>query len=125
MFSLKRKTGNRAENLALQHLKKNGLKLVQQNYLTKLGEIDIIMLDKLQHVLVFVEVRYRKNTNFGSATSTVDKHKQAKLIRSTKYFLQKHPQYDDFVCRFDVVGLEFDLKYPKIDWVKDAFELTD
>jgi putative endonuclease len=36
--------------------------------------------------------------------------------------LQKHPEYDDFICRFDVVGLEFDLKYPKIDWIKDAFE---
>lgn len=124
MFSLKRQTGNRAENLALQHLKNNGLKLIQQNYLTKLGEIDIIMLDKSQHTLVFIEVRYRTNTNFGSATSTVDRRKQAKLIRSAKYFLQKHTQYDDFICRFDVVGLEFNLKYPKIDWVKDAFELT-
>jgi Holliday junction resolvase-like predicted endonuclease len=52
--------GNKAEKLALQYLKKNGLKLVEQNYLTKFGEIDIIMLDKLEQTLVFVEVRYRE-----------------------------------------------------------------
>ena len=124
MFSLKRQTGNKAENLALQHLKKHGLDLIQQNYLTKLGEIDIIMLDKLERTLVFVEVRYRTNANFGSASSTVGSHKQTKIIRAAKYFLQAHPQYDDFICRFDVVWLEFDLKYPKIDWIQDAFEVA-
>jgi putative endonuclease len=82
------------------------------------------MLDKWEQTLVFVEVRYRANTNFGSASSTVDNNKQTKLIRTAKVFLQKHPEYDDFICRFDIVGLEFDLKYPKIDWIKDAFEAT-
>jgi putative endonuclease len=45
--------------LALNHLKQQGLSLIEQNYLTKLGEIDIIMLDKTTDTLVFVEVRYR------------------------------------------------------------------
>jgi putative endonuclease len=38
------------------------------------------------------------------------------------HFLQKTTQYDDFICRFDVVGLESDLKCPKINWIKNAFE---
>jgi putative endonuclease len=41
--------GNKAEKLALRYLKKNGLKLIEQNYLTKFGEIDIIMLDKFAY----------------------------------------------------------------------------
>ncbi|MDC9714600.1 MAG: YraN family protein [Gammaproteobacteria bacterium] len=122
MFSLKRQVGNKAENLALQYLKKHGLKLVEQNYLIKGGEIDLIMLDKSEKNLVFVEVRYRANAHFGSAISTVNSAKQAKIIRTANYFLQKNSDYDDFICRFDVIGLESDLKCPKINWIKDAFE---
>ncbi len=123
MFSFKRKIGNQAEQLALDHLIANGLSLIEQNYLTRFGEIDIIMIDQLKQVLVFVEVRYRKNTSFGSPTDTIDQTKQNKLIRTAGHYLQQHDQYEDFICRFDVVGLESDLKYPKITWIKDAFEV--
>jgi putative endonuclease len=47
-----------------------------------MGEIDIIMLDKSEQTLVFVEVRYRQNTQFGSATDSVNHNKQTKLIRT-------------------------------------------
>lgn len=123
MFSFKRKTGNRAEALALNYLKQQGLSLIEQNYLTKLGEIDIIMLDKKTNILVFVEIRYRKNDDFGSATDTVLPNKQAKIINTAQCYLQQHDCYQDFVCRFDVVGLESDLKYPTINWIKNAFTL--
>jgi len=122
MFSFKRQTGNQAENLALAHLQENDLQLIEQNYLTKCGEIDIIMLDKSEQTLVFVEVRYRQNNQFGSATDTVDQHKQNKLIRTAQYYLQQHSGYQEFICRFDVVGVESDLKYPTINWIKNAFE---
>ena len=122
MFSSKRKIGNQAEEIALDYLSKQGLSLIEQNYLTSLGEIDIIMLDKNEQTLVFVEVRYRESNYFGAATDTVDSNKQMKIIRTTQHYLQQHSQYDDFICRFDVIGLESDLKCPKINWIKDAFE---
>lgn len=122
MFSFKRQIGNQAEAIALAHLTNQGLKLIEQNYLTKLGKIDIIMLDSISKTLVFVEVRYRTNNQFGSATESVDYNKQTKLIRTAEHYLQTHSQYQNFVCRFDVVGVESDLKYPKIDWIKNAFE---
>ena len=121
MFSIKRQIGNQAEDVALEYLTQQGLTLVQQNYLTKVGEIDLIMLDVQTQVLVFVEVRYRQNTYFGSAADTVDQNKQAKLVRTAQYYLQQHSKYQEFICRFDVVGVESDLKYPKINWIKDAF----
>jgi len=123
MFSFKRQVGNQAEYVVLEHLCKHGLELIEQNYLTKMGEIDIIMLDKSEQTLVFVEVRYRQNDQFGSATDTVDRHKQNKLIRTAQHYLQQHSKYQEFICRFDVVGVESDLKYPKINWIKDAFTL--
>ena len=117
MFSFKRKIGNQAEGVALEYLSAHGLELIEQNYLTKMGEID-----KSEQTLVFVEVRYRQNTSFGSATDTVDQNKQVKLIRTAQYYLQQHSEYQEFICRFDVVGVESDLKYPKINWIKNAFE---
>ena len=96
--------------------------LIEQNYLTKVGEIDIIMLDKAEQVLVFVEVRYRKSTHFGSATDSVDHAKQLKIMRTAEYYLACQQKFDEYICRFDVIGLESDLKYPKINWIKDAFE---
>jgi len=122
MFSFKRRVGNKAETLALDHLIQQGLSLIEQNYLTKLGEIDIIMLDKTTDTLVFVEVRYRKNTSYGSSIETVTRAKQQKLIRTAQQYLQKHPNYQHFLCRFDVVGVESDLKYPTITWIQSAFE---
>lgn len=121
MFSFKRKIGNQAEAIALKHLLGHGLTLVEKNYLIFSGEIDIIMLDKLSQILVFVEVRYRFNATFGSAIATVDRKKQAKIIKAAQYYLQQNPQYQDWICRFDVIGIESELKYPEINWVKDAF----
>ena len=120
MFGPKRKIGNQAESQALTYLKQQGLSLIKQNYASKRGEIDIIM--RQGECLVFVEVRYRRQSNFGHAIETVDRYKQQKLIAGAEYFLQQHPEYQDFICRFDVVGIESDLKYPTIDWIKDAFE---
>jgi putative endonuclease len=122
MFSFKRQIGNQAESIALKHLTQQGLTLIEQNYLTKVGEIDIIMLDKAEQVLVFVEVRYRKNSLFGTAIDSINAAKQTKIIRTASHYLQHQHQFDDFICRFDVIGLESDLKYPKITWIQDAFE---
>lgn len=121
MFSFKRKIGNQAETIALLYLSKQGLKLIAQNYLTSVGEIDIIMLDEDNDTLVFIEVRYRKNPQFASAVDSVNYHKQSKLIRTARHYLARHKSYQNFICRFDVVGVESDLKYPVINWIKDAF----
>jgi len=122
MFSIKRQIGNQAEDVALEYLTQQGLTLVQQNYLTKVGEIDLIMLDVQTQVLVFVEVRYRRNAHFGSAVESVNRAKQLKIIRTAQHYLQQQHEFDEYICRFDVIGLESDLKYPTINWIKDAFE---
>lgn len=120
MFNFKKKIGNQAEKLALQYLQDQGLKLVKKNYTTKLGEIDIIMLEEFSSSIVFVEVRYRKSNFHGKALETVNYHKQQKIIKTARIFLQ-NSMYDNFDCRFDVVALNQDLQYNKIQWVKNAF----
>src|SRR5690242_2161853 len=95
------KTGKSGEDIACQHLLKNGLTLIERNYKCFSGEIDLIMQDK-EHV-VFVEVRVRHRTDFGSALDSVTPSKMQKLIRTATYYLQKKKWLYTRNSRFDVV----------------------
>ncbi|MFM9836606.1 MAG: YraN family protein [Methylophilaceae bacterium] len=90
--------GLEAEKLAATFLINHGLKLVTQNYHCHSGEIDLIMKDA--NALVFVEVRLRSNSRFGSAGATITPQKQQKLIATAQHYLQLH---DDTACRFDAI----------------------
>lgn len=114
------KTGHDAEMTACDYLQRQGLKLVERNYLCKRGEIDLIMRDGQD--MVFVEVRYRRNNHFGSSAESVDWRKQAKLLATAQHYLQQHPKAAQSACRFDVVALTTENTQPVIDWIVDAFQ---
>ncbi len=112
--------GARLEQFALDHLQKAGLKLVARNFRCRVGEIDLVMLDRA--CLVFVEVRYRKPNRFASALESIDAHKQRKLARAALFFLGRHKAFRKHTVRFDVVA--FDGPAPErytLKWLKDAF----
>ncbi|QTR50506.1 YraN family protein [Candidatus Thiothrix anitrata] len=108
--------GSNTEQLACEHLQANGLRLVQQNYRTRSGEIDLIMRDG--QLLVFVEVRYRKTQRYGGALQSIDPRKQARIIRTAQHYLQYRAP--NAQVRFDVVAVEGD---NGINWIKNAFDL--
>lgn len=110
-------TGKDAEAYACCHLQAQGLQLLQQNYYTRRGEIDLIMQDK--DSLVFVEVRYRRQSRFGSAAESVDRRKQSKLIACANHYLQAFPGIAGQPCRFDVVSIGGNMK--RIEWIMNAF----
>lgn len=110
-------SGDDAEALGAQFLSQNGLQLVRKNFRCKPGEIDLIMLD--QHYLVFVEVRYRKNTSFGSPLETVTRSKQSRVRAAAQIYLMRHPYSGPM--RFDVLGISGDLRQADIEWCKNAF----
>jgi putative endonuclease len=70
--------------------------------------------------LVFVEVRYRKNADFGGALESIDYRKQGKLRRTAEFYLQKHKRTES-PCRFDILCLSGQLSNPDINWIKNAF----
>lgn len=113
-------TGKQAETSACEYLQARGLTLVERNYLCKRGEIDLIMQGK--HSTVFVEVRYRRSSRFGSSAESVDWRKQAKLLATAEHYLQQHPKAAQSACRFDVVALTIENKQTTIDWIVDAFQ---
>jgi len=120
-----REIGNHAENRALKYLLDQGLKLIKRNYHCKCGEIDLIMSDN--NIIVFVEVRYRKNTYYGSGAETIDFRKRKKLLASATHFLQNKRMLDRF-CRFDVISVSQGqtennkTKNFQINWIPNAFQ---
>ena len=118
MLSSKQKIGKEIENLACAYLQQRGLRLIVANYPCKFGEVDLIMSD--DQTLVFIEVRYRKNFNYGDGAATVDKNKQRRIIKAATYYLQERNLYDKVLCRFDIVAVSGVSKY-ELDWIKDAF----
>ncbi len=107
--------GENAEEKALQFLLSEGLSAVGRNYRCKQGEIDLIM--QHDNALVFVEVRYRKNANYGSALETVTVKKQSRIIAATCHYLKANKLTNPPV-RFDVVAMTGD----NLNWVKNAFQ---
>ncbi len=112
-----RERGGRAEQYALDYLKSQGLKLITRNFLCRMGEIDLIMRHN-KH-LVFVEVRYRKNSNYGTPAATISRTKQSRLTRTANFYLQQ--QGHNTPCRFDVVAIVSQPQV-KIEWIQNAFE---
>ncbi|ARB92766.1 YraN family protein [Legionella longbeachae] len=109
--------GRVAEEKALAHLTKQGLKLVMKNYRCRFGEIDLIMYDK--DYLVFIEVRSRVSNQFGGGISSVTHTKRQKILKTASCFILEHQKYNQFGLRFDVVSIDGDAA--SISWIKDAF----
>ncbi len=107
------------ERFAERYLLEQGLTLVKRNFIGRFGEIDLIMQER--DVLVFVEVRQRKNSHFGSALESVSRSKQDKLKKTAELYLVQSPPPNHFAMRFDVIGLTGTLPNVQIEWIKNAF----
>jgi len=123
---MSRKNGLIYESLAAKYLQQQGLKLIEKNFHAYQGELDLIMMDKKD--LVFVEVKFRKSSKYGTAAEMVNYKKQQHLAHAAQFFLQSRKQYNNYPCRFDVIAISGDQhqqeKQPKIDWIKNAFLIT-
>lgn len=108
--------GHSAENIAADYLNKQGMQIVERNFRSKSGEIDLIALDKA--TLVFVEVKFRKNADYGQPYEAVTYRKQKKIIQTAQWFLQSNKKYRNKACRFDIISI----LNTEITWLKQAFE---
>jgi putative endonuclease len=116
----RRSLGDRAEELAAEHLRAKGYKIVARNWRRPEGELDIVVLDGC--TCVFVEVRSRTGTDRGHPLETVNRDKRAKIVRAAQLYLQsEHSEATDY--RFDVVGVTFPTEggSPELIYVADAF----
>ena len=111
----KRALGGEKEQLAASYLQKQGLSIIQMNYRCKIGEIDIVAKEK--ECLVFCEVKYRRNEEYGHPLAAVNSKKQHKITQTARYYMLTNNISEASEIRFDVVAI---LGY-KITYVRNAF----
>jgi len=113
--------GRQGERLAAEYLQRAGYRILEKNYRTRLGEIDLIAQDG--RTLVFVEVKTRGTKTFGAPQEAVTKKKQQQLIRVAQEYLGRE-KLANRPARFDVVAVLFDKAEVVIELIKNAFELN-
>lgn len=110
--------GNLGENIAEIYLKMKGYKILERNFYVKGGEIDIIA--SKDDEIAIIEVKTRKDANYGEAKEAVTYYKKKSLIFATKCYINRNHLYDKKI-RFDVI--EVYLTKFKINHIEHAFEI--
>ena len=123
--------GQWAEQQALGFLQAQGFFLIAMNYHCRYGEIDLIV-EKDQE-LIFVEVKARSATQYAQSCETISLSKQKKIMKAALYFLNSHPEFQQFYCRFDVICFDSFQQFAKTiqqdfskftydqQWIENAF----
>ena len=109
-------TGGDAEERAAALLARHGLAIVERNYRTRLGEIDLVARDG--EYLVFVEVRSRAGAGFGGALASITPRKRRRIVAAARQFLMRFTRVPP--CRFDVVAMDGG----DAQWIRGAFDAS-
>jgi len=112
--------GKKGEDLAIDKLRALKYKIIERNYKCALGEIDIIAREK--DTWVFVEVKTRATKDFGGPAAGVHEYKQRQLSKVALMYLNQR-KISEVPARFDVVAVELISSSPKIEVIRNAFDL--
>lgn len=117
-----KKSGELWEKTAESFLCRHGLKVLEKNYSSRFGEIDLVM--EHGNTIVFVEVRYRKSKQHGDGAESVTAVKQSRISRTAGWYLANNPARAEQFCRFDVVSIASEQSAQDINWIRNAFYST-
>lgn len=112
----RRAVGVAAERQGIGFLKQNGYKIIEHNFRTPYGELDVIA--EKDSCIVFIEVKCRRTAAYGQPFEAVDRRKQEHIIKSALHFLKTRSMHDRTV-RFDVLSIGPDKK--EIELIVSAF----
>jgi len=114
----KKKKGEAAEEKAVSYLKDSGYEILDRNFYTRYGELDIIAKDG--DTLVIIEVRSKSNKIFGLPEESITKKKIEKILKTTEVYLyEKKPDYTEI--RFDIISILNN----NISHIKNAFNMDN
>lgn len=111
----KRSLGTLYEAKAADYLRQRGYRILEKNFRCRFGEIDLIC--RKDRFLVFVEVKYRGGSSFGTPASAVDVRKQIRISNTASWYLYSHRFPPDTPCRFDVAAVSAEA----VQIIEDAF----
>lgn len=113
--------GEWGEEQAAKYLRRQGYKIVSRRDRSRIGELDLVAVDK--RTVVFVEVKTRRSTDKGSPADAIDARKQRQLTRAALTFLKAHGLMD-YPARFDVIAITCprDKDRPTVEHIRDAFQ---
>lgn len=103
-INTRQSAGNRGEELAVSFLRKKGFMILARNFRIRGGEIDIIALEK--ETLVFIEVKSRSSSRFGSPFEAITPWKMKALARAAQFYKASHKNLPD-AMRIDAIGIKF------------------
>ncbi len=109
--------GKSGEEMATQYLIKEKYKILERNFKSKQGEIDIIALDKKE--IVFIEVKSRTSKAYGNPNDAVDTKKKKHIYNTAQYYTYTH-NLEDEPIRFDVIEIYIMNKVYKLNHIKQA-----
>ncbi|HSL89064.1 MAG TPA: YraN family protein [Ignavibacteriaceae bacterium] len=118
----KKTIGQEGEDIAADYLVNNGFEMITRNYRYGHGEIDIIAKDKSNDYLVFVEVKTRKNLEYGEPEYAITKSKVKQLKKIAESYVYEK-DIKEVECRFDVIAIIWNRETkPLINHFKNAFD---
>ena len=118
----RRRQGAAGEAEAARFLEQAGYQILERNYRTRAGEIDLIA--RKGNLLVFVEVKMRSSEAFGRPEEAIDSRKQKKIIEIAQVYLAEHPCAAQDI-RFDVIALTSRGAGRHIEHFEDAFRVEE
>ena len=116
---IKQEIGKLGEDIATNYLKQKGYKILDRNFESRQGEIDIIAIDKKE--IVFIEVKTRTSNKYGTPSEAVNKIKQKHMLQTIKYYLYIRNLSEEFV-RIDVIEVYIKDNVYKVNHIKQALE---
>ncbi len=119
----KRQIGGSTEQLACDHIRSSGGEILFKNFTSRYGEIDIIARDG--RYLCFIEVKFRKDSSFGTPEEAVSFQKQKKICKVSKFYLYKRYKSFDIPIRYDVIAISPKDGMLSFRWIKDAFSYVE
>ncbi|MFN8673092.1 MAG: YraN family protein [Candidatus Sericytochromatia bacterium] len=100
----KRKKGLEGEKVAINFLLENNYEILENNFYCRYGEIDIVA--KKENIIIFIEVKYRKNANFGEPEEAVSLKKIKAICKTALYYITSKELQDNINFRFDVISIK-------------------
>lgn len=114
----KRVIGNKGEAIAVNWLLENQFQIINRNHYTPYGELDIIA--KKEHLFYFIEVKYRRNLNYGTAREALTRQKINHIKKSVLHYITSQKAYLDY--RISFIGIHEIDGHVEIEWIESIFE---